>query len=296
MKVGIPRALLYYRYGRFWERFISELGHEVVVSRKTDKVLVQEGVKRVPSEVCLPIKIVAGHVMELAGRVDALFLPRVMSMDDRLYACPKMIGIVDICRMMLGPGKRLIAPGVRGGLFWPHFRAGLELNPNPLAVVRAWHRARALLPSGPGRAGFPDGEKRIGLIGHFYNTGDEYVSRPVVETFERHGYRVVTKEDLAPAVLRAKHGRAGTIRWVYERELYNAFRFLLDKVDGICVIVSMGCGPDSLVAEFMRQDADGRGAPFLQLVVDEHTGFAGLVTRIEAFIELAQRRPGRFAA
>jgi predicted nucleotide-binding protein (sugar kinase/HSP70/actin superfamily) len=77
---------------------------------------------------------------------------------------------------------------------------------------------------------------------------------------------------------------------VYERELYNAFRYMVDKVDGVCVLVSMGCGPDSLVAEFMREEAKQKGVPFLQLVLDEHTGTAGLVTRVEAFVELAERR------
>jgi len=72
--------------------------------------------------------------------------------------------------------------------------------------------------------------------------------------------------------------------------LYNAFRYLVDKVDGVCIIVSMGCGPDSLVAEFMRQESAELDRPFLQLVIDEHTGTAGLVTRIEAFVELAKRR------
>jgi len=33
--------------------------------------------------------------------------------------------------------------------------------------------------------------------------------------------------------------------------------------------------------------------PFLQLVIDEHTGTAGVVTRIEAFLELAERRRSR---
>jgi predicted nucleotide-binding protein (sugar kinase/HSP70/actin superfamily) len=97
-------------------------------------------------------------------------------------------------------------------------------------------------------------------------------------------------------VLRDASGMAGSIRWVYERELYNAFRFLLGRVDGMCMLVSMGCGPDSLVAEFMREEATSRDLPFLELVIDEHTGTAGLVTRIEAFLELAERRktvPGR---
>jgi predicted nucleotide-binding protein (sugar kinase/HSP70/actin superfamily) len=95
---------------------------------------------------------------------------------------------------------------------------------------------------------------------------------------------------LPEKVLRSRRGFARNIRWVYERELYNAFRFLVDKVNGVCMIVSMGCGPDSLVAEFMREEAQQRDIPFLQLVIDEHTGTAGIVTRIEAFLELAERR------
>lgn len=289
MRIGLPRALLYYRYGRFWEDFLTGLGHQVVVSPKTDRSIVQSGVERVPSEVCLPIKILAGHVMELADRVDVVFLPRVVWLGDGLYACPKMIGIVDICRMMLGSGRRLLAPKVKGNLLSSHFRCGLRLDPNPFAVLRAVRRARRQLVPSSRETGFPTGEKRIGLVGHFYNTGDAYVAQPVVETFEQNGYRVLTKEDLAPQLLLSRQGRAGSIRWVYERELYNAFRFFLRIADGICVVVSMGCGPDSLVAEFMREEAAAARVPFLELIIDEHTGVAGLVTRVEAFVELLHR-------
>jgi len=290
MKVGIPRALLYYRYGRFWEEFLTGLGTELVVTRKTDKALVQQGLSLVPSEVCLPIKIVAGHLAELRGQVDAVFFPRVNWLEDRLYACPKMIGIVDLARMMLGKDTRLIAPSIKGDFLWAHFRAGLELVPNPIGVLRALNRARRFLSGADRLPEFRPGEKRIGLIGHFYNIEDDFVAQAIVATFKSHGYRVLTKEELPAGLLRSRAGFAGNIRWVYERELYNAFRFLRDKVDGMCVVVSMGCGPDSLVAEFMREEAQAAGVSFLQLVIDEHTGFAGLVTRVEAFIELAERR------
>jgi predicted nucleotide-binding protein (sugar kinase/HSP70/actin superfamily) len=274
MKVGIPRALLYHRYGRFWEKFLTGLGAEVVVSRRTDKVLLQKGLGHVSSEVCLPIKIMAGHLEELAGQVDVLFLPRLLWLEDKLYACPKMIGIVDIARMMLGDRVRIVAPKIQGSLWLPHFGAGMEL-------------CHDQVPD------FPAGEKRVALIGHFYNLGDDFISRPMVDTFTSHGYRICTKDELPERVLRGRQGFARNIRWVYERELYNAFQFLVDKVSGVCMIVSMGCGPDSLVAEFMREEAQQRDIPFLQLVIDEHTGTAGIVTRIEAFLELAERRQAR---
>ncbi|HTW91444.1 MAG TPA: acyl-CoA dehydratase activase-related protein [bacterium] len=308
MKVGIPRALLYHRYGRFWEKFLTGLGVEVVVSRRTDKVLLQNGLGYVSSEVCLPIKIMAGHIEELAGQIDVLFLPRLMWLEDKLYACPKMIGIVDIARMMLAATApvgqqaatapvgqradrvRIVAPKIQGSLWLPHFSAGMELCHDPVRVVRALAAAGRYLPTHGEVPEFPAGEKRIALVGHFYNLGDDFISRPMVDTFTSHGYRICTKDELPETVLRSRLGFARKIRWVYERELYNAFQFLVDKVSGVCMIVSMGCGPDSLVAEFMREEAQERDIPFLQLVIDEHTGTAGIVTRIEAFLELAERR------
>ncbi len=290
MRVGIPRALLYHRYGRFWQEFLAGLGVEVVVSRRTDKDVVEQGLGYVSSEVCLPIKIAAGHLAELRGRVDKVFFPRMVWLEDRLYACPKMIGIVDICRMMMGRETPVVAPVIKGDFLAPHFAAGLAFNHSPVRVARAMARAYRALPGSPVVPQFPPGERRVALIGHFYNLGDDYISRAIVDTFANHGYRLCTKDELPEAVLRSRAGFARKIRWVYERELYNAFRFLVDKVDGVCIIVSMGCGPDSLVAEFMRQESAALDKPFLQLVIDEHTGTAGLVTRIEAFIELAARR------
>jgi len=293
MKVGVPRALLFHRYGRFWEKFLAGIGAEVVVSRRTDKVLLQNGLGHVSSEVCLPIKIMAGHIEELAGQIDALFLPRLLWLEDKLYACPKMIGIVDIARMMIGDRVRIVAPKIQGSLWFPHFSAGMEICHDPVRVIRSLAAARELLPAHEQLPDFPADEKRVALIGHFYNLGDDFISRPMVDTFTSHGYRICTKDELPEKVLRSRQGFARSIRWVYERELYNAFRFLVDKVDGVCMIVSMGCGPDSLVAEFMRDEAQKRDMPFLQLVIDEHTGTAGIVTRIEAFLELAERRQAR---
>lgn len=290
MRIGLPRALLYYRYGRFWECFLKGLGANVVVSRKTDESLLNNGVGCVSSEVCLPIKIVAGHLLELAREVDAIFFPRIVWMQEKLYACPKMIGIVDIARMLIGDRVRLIAPAIKGNFVTAHLIAGLKINPNPIAVWQAFQKAKAHLVHGMRHAACGMRNKPVGLIGHFYNINDDFISRAIIETFKKNGYQIITKEELPQRVLLNKKGLGSKIRWVYERELYNAFEELLPQVEGFCVIVSMGCGPDSLVAEFMQEEAKKHSVPFLLLVIDEHTGTAGLVTRVEAFIELLRRR------
>ncbi len=294
VQIGIPRALLYYRYGSLWESFLKALGVEIVLSPKTDEAVLERGLVCVSSEVCLPIKIIAGHLLYLRDCVDAIFFPRLDYLYDGLYACPKMIGIVDVARMILGKKVRLVAPKIRGNFDRAHFVAGLQICSNPVRVWQAWQRSKRNWLSALKRDsdGIGRGElksKQVGLIGHFYNIGDRFISEPVIRTFEQSGYSLITKEDLPSSVLLKPQGFARNIRWVYERELYNAFEFLLDKVAGFCVIVSMGCGPDSVVVEFMRDRARVSGVPLLVLVIDEHTGYAGLVTRVEAFVELLRR-------
>ena len=45
LRIGIPRALYYYRYGALWKTFFSSLGCEVVVSPKTDRAILQSGIQ-----------------------------------------------------------------------------------------------------------------------------------------------------------------------------------------------------------------------------------------------------------
>jgi predicted nucleotide-binding protein (sugar kinase/HSP70/actin superfamily) len=48
-------------------------------------------------------------------------------------------------------------------------------------------------------------------------------------------------------------------------------------------ISSFGCGPDSFITHFFRKAMSDK--PYLQLELDEHSADAGLITRIEAFMD-----------
>jgi predicted nucleotide-binding protein (sugar kinase/HSP70/actin superfamily) len=290
MRIGIPRALLYFRYGKFWQRFFQELGIEVVISPKTDNSILEKGLGKISSEVCLPIKVICGHLDELINKVDHIFLPRLVSLHDNLYACPKMIGIVDVARLEFSDSCSILSPKIKNGFFLPHFLTGLRLTGNPIKSFTAFQRAKVELKRTKTLPEFPAGQPKIALISHFYNLGDDFIAQDIIDTFKKNGFLIYSKEDLPESILASAEDFAKNIRWVYERELYNAFNYYLDKVDGICTIISFGCGPDSLIAELMLAQAKKLNKPFLPLIIDEHTGRAGLVTRLEAFIELIKRR------
>ena len=68
MKIGIPRALLYYRYHVLWNTFFQELGIETVISPHTNKTLMDAGSHYAIDENCLSSKLFFGHVSALEGK------------------------------------------------------------------------------------------------------------------------------------------------------------------------------------------------------------------------------------
>ena len=72
-KVGIPRALLYYKYFPMWRAFLDKLGAEVVVSENTNQKLISQGASLVVSDTCLPVKVFIGHVLSLSDKCDKNF-------------------------------------------------------------------------------------------------------------------------------------------------------------------------------------------------------------------------------
>ena len=73
IKIGIPRALLYYQYFPMWKTFFETLGAEVIVSSPTTQTMLSEGSARVITDTCLPVKVFLGHVISLIGNCDYIF-------------------------------------------------------------------------------------------------------------------------------------------------------------------------------------------------------------------------------
>ncbi|HWJ02597.1 MAG TPA: hypothetical protein VNU93_02885, partial [Verrucomicrobiae bacterium] len=51
-----------------------------------------------------------------------------------------------------------------------------------------------------------------------------------------------------------------------------------------------GCGPDSMVGDMVERACRRNSKPFMMLTLDEHTGEAGVITRLEAYIDMLKRR------
>ena len=66
-----------------------------------------------------------------------------------------------------------------------------------------------------------------------------------------------------------------------------------DEIDGVIFLISFACGPDSLISELIMRDMKVVGLAFLEIIMDEHSGEAGLLTRVESFVEMIRRKKRR---
>lgn len=324
MRVGYPRALLYYYCFPFWKTFFESLGHEIVTSSPTNRVIMQEGVARTVGEACLPVKAFVGHVNELRHKVDVMFIPRVVSLERRTYICPKFMGLPSMVKATLTelpPVIEIDVNAYRGGNGdWGAARAVGDLfGYGWLRVVQAYERGRRtqkrfneLLLAGydpseaiermSGRMGTHINEERAGesgqagsvlLLGHPYTVHDGSFNLQLKERLRLQGYSVLTMESLKPETAQLEADQLPkNIFWSLGRRMVGTARHLLrhGRVQGVVHVAAFGCGPDSLIGEIVGREARTSQVPFLPLVFDEHTGEAGVQTRVEAFTDMLGRR------
>ncbi|MDI6872192.1 MAG: acyl-CoA dehydratase activase-related protein [Bacillota bacterium] len=324
VSVGIPRTLFYYTYFPMWKRFFAELGAQVVASGHTSKQILDDGVRVAVTDACVPVKVMHGHVLDLvAKKVDFLFLPRVVCTNRRTVYCPKFLGLPDMIRSSVRDLPRLIdvrfdARAGRLELLRAAFKVGRLFTGNKLRILRALghsltdlRRYKRLLVSGLGpqaamgalerqTGGQATGGLRFAVVGYPYIVHDRYLSLDLLGKLRRLGVEPVTVEMVPPRELSACQVLRKDLFWTYSDEAVRAAHYYLERpeeIDGLIHLTAFGCGPDSVVDKVIELMAKKRQAvPFMSLMIDEHTGEAGLMTRLEAFTDLVRRRKRRGAA
>lgn len=298
MRVGIPRALLYHYYRPALDYLVETKAAPIAISSVTNKPMLELGLALCDEEVCLPVKVLVGHVHSLQGNVDALFLPRVVCLEKRRFTCPKILGLPDLVRALLGSETEFISPvlDARWGRLRKHREIASCLGRLPGDKQRYWRalknaaaaqeqyrtRAAAVLTA-------PTKKKRVAVLGHAYNIFDQYINFGLLARLSALGAEPVTLENFSASQINAgAQMLTKDLFWNYGRELVGAALYCLqaDAVAGVILVASFGCGPDSLVNEIIQQRFANSSIPVLSIILDEHSSGVGLATRLEAFVDM----------
>jgi len=321
-KIGIPKTLFYYSYYPLCYKFFTALDAEVIVSEKTNKTTIEAGLNTSSNELCIPLKILYGHVLYLKDRVDFIFLPYVISSSKGTYYCPKIIGSPDIIKANI-PDINLLSFDVDmdnayTSIFSSLAEVATKLSLNPLKIYSAFKDAveyqkkfnkyitqGILFDDALLLMDMKDGKKQalniikseqdkpvtIAIIGHTYIINDAYLNFNLIRKLKERNIRVLTSDKLTESEIRENIQNIGTPHWsLGSRVLGSAIMYSKDiKVNGIIYVTPFGCSSDALIKEYMDANIHNT-KPVLTLTVDEHSSDAGMITRIEAFLDMIELR------
>mgnify|MGYP001106954923 CR=1 FL=1 len=322
LRVGIPRALSYYQYFPGWKTFFAALGAETVVSAPTNRAIFAAGNSRAVAETCLPVKLFFGHVISLADKCDYIFIPAMRSLGRKAYHCSKFLGLPDMTKALIPECPPILDPEIdlnkgRRSLYQAIYSLGRYFSSDKSKIKKAAEQAwevnlsyrKEMADRGITTIQALDEmcqreEKdchcqqseamslNIAVIGHQYVIHDDYVNHRLIPRLRAMGARIFTPEMAHEKALDAAMTKlVGTPHWSFEADIIGAGEYYLEaRTDGIISVAVFGCGPDSMMIDMIRHRARGFKTPFLHLSLDEHTSEGGLVTRLEAFLDMVKRR------
>lgn len=318
MRIGIPRALLSFYYYPFWKTMFSELGHDIVLSDETNSKIISEGGTVTVSELCVPIKIFNGHILNLLQKnVDFIFVPRFIKMNKEWY-CPKFIGIGEVAEYSIeGLAEKAIEARITSETDVPDKLSDYSMVCEKLGVSKkdlkkalkkaalAFEECRKLSRQGYTMAEVfdifdgkqvPLNERKenitIALLGYVNNIYDNFVSMNAITKLRQMGVNVITFDMIDEKHLKIRKGKEKSPFWVFARKIYNASLYINENrmADGIIHLTAFGCGPDSVIGKMMEINCEEENIPFMTMRVDEHTGESHVQTRLEAFIDMLKMK------
>lgn len=321
--IGIPRGMAFYGNYPFWHGFFTSLGFKIVLSDPTTKQTMSDGSALVVTETCLPIKIYLGHILNLINKkgIKNIFVPSLQSVAPKIYNCSKIRGLPDLVRNVVKGDYNLIEPTLdksakKQGLY--EFLAesvapfgitdmhkikdaskqGWKVYNNFLVMMRAGLSYKKALSNALQGKVLIESQLNshpisVALVSHGYNIYDERACMKIFDKLEKMDVKVFTSLQLTNEQMEEGIASLGFHKyWANENEMVGtAGHYLKDnKIDGIITLNAFGCGPDSLMIERIMRKAKECAKPMLSLTIDEHTGEAGFITRLEAFIDMLYRK------
>ena len=325
IRIGIPRALQIYQSYPMWRTYFEALGAEVVISPPTNRDILASGAKIVADVTCLPVKVYMGHVLWLRehGNVDTIFVPAIRSVERGALHCSKFQGLPDLVQATIPNTPPILDPGIDVHRYKisptdAFHKLGFHFTRNRIKIRRAWEKAckvdasfhtslvankltylEALLNQYGDdweqklHHRDPHAPLTVALVGHPYCLYDAYINHDMFASLEKLGVRIVTSEMVSEQD--AKQGMeltTGQKRWFYEDWMSGAAGHYLHAkhIMGVIAVQAFTCGPDSAMVETMTRRAQALKRPFMSLVLDEHGSAAGMITRLEAFVDMLSRQ------
>lgn len=295
MKIGLPRAMLYYRFSTLWDTFFKALGCDVIVSGETNKATMDCGIKHCIAECCLPMKVFLGHVEELKGKCDYILVPRFERLSKSEEFCVRLWGLPDVVKSTF-PAIPILTYNLCGSNETQEFiRMGKLLGQSRFQALKAYRHAKIQQEHADELEKIKQeklllkSDLKVLLVAQPYIINDGHIGKPMIRMIREQGAEPVFADKLDHEECSKQSKKLSEdLYWTMNKETIGAIPLTEGKVDGIILLTAFPCGTDSLVNELVLRRT--KTVPIINIILDEQQGKAGLQTRIECFVDILKER------
>lgn len=306
-RIGIPRTLYMYELFPYWQAFFENLGFTIVLSDSTHKQMIHRGLEQIVSETCYPIKVAHGHVLDLIEKgVDYIFLPSIIEMKSEKitsglgFVCPYNQALPYLMRSAVdleSCGVHVLQPVLRFDQKGKQVRRalqkmGADLGISPFGIEKAcraaekaqseFHRRTAARGREILESLRPD-QKAIVVLGRPYTACDPGINLNIASKLKKLGLLAIPM-DCLPLDDSRYIEPAQTMYWRYGQKILSAAELMRDNPNLYAVYLTyFACGPDSFILHFFKESLKGKS--YLEIEIDEHSADAGVLTRLEAYLD-----------
>ena len=126
---------------------------------------------------------------------------------------------------------------------------------------------------------------KILLAGHPYNIYDNLIGKVIIDYLKKENITIIYSDKINHKLINDECDKLSTdIHWTHSKEVISSINYYKDKVDGIILISSFPCGPDSLSNELVSRKV--KNIPVITLIFEDLNSEIGTITRLESFIDI----------
>lgn len=296
--IGIPRALLYYKYHTLWTTFLETLGFKLVVSSPSTKETLEKGRNYLVDEACLSMKIYMGHLDSLKGKCDYILVPRITCIQKHEKMCTNFYALYDLVKNLFEEEKIIhynIDIEEKETEFFAFLKLGQKLHKTRKETIKAYQKAKQ--KEEEKRLDALDHQKlllrqsniKILLVGHPYNLYDKQIGGIISEYLKKEKVTVLYSDRYDTKNMNKDASFISpNMYWTFNKEIIASLYHYHKKVDGIILLSTFPCGPDSLANEMCVRKITS--TPITTIIMDELNSEAGLTTRLESFLDIIKER------
>ena len=295
MKIGIPRSINYYQNRFMWKYFFEYLKVETIISPKTNRKIMEQGVELANDEMCLSLKNYLGHVAYLKGKCDYILVPRVDNYGRDNQTCTNFLSFYDLVSNLIS--NKILNYNIdyvnRETEYKGYLKIGKILGFNKSKIKKAYEYAKIKNNKELKKIYIDSINKlksnktKVLVVGHDYNTMDELIGTSIIKYLEKNNCEVILSTDLkASETNKLSYKISKNLYWKYNKENIGAIEYSINNIDGIILLSSFPCGPDSIVNELVIRKIR---KPIINLIIDDLDSFTGLETRLESFLDIVKQ-------